>query len=53
VNAGALGLEGQVGEIWQGALADLVAVRGDPTVDIEAARHVVFVMKGGSIHRSP
>jgi len=53
VNARALGLEGQVGEIWQGALADLVAVRGDPTVDIEAARHVVFVMKGGSIHRSP
>lgn len=53
VNARALGLEGQVGEIWQGALADLVAVRGDPTVDIEAARDVVFVMKGGSIHRSP
>jgi imidazolonepropionase-like amidohydrolase len=53
VNARALGLEGQVGEIWQGALADLVAVQGDPTVDVEAARQVVFVMKGGSLHRSP
>ncbi len=53
VNARALGLEGEVGEIWQGALADLVAVQGDPTVNIEATRHVVFVMKDGLIYRSP
>jgi imidazolonepropionase-like amidohydrolase len=53
VNARALGLEGRVGEIWQGAFADLVAVQGDPTVAVEAIRDVVFVMKGGVIYASP
>jgi len=53
VNARALGLEGTVGEIWQGAFADLVAVEGDPTTDVEAVRDVVFVMKGGVIYDSP
>ena len=53
MNARALGLEGTVGEIWQGAYADLVAVAGDPTDDVEAVRNVVFVMKGGVIYDSP
>jgi imidazolonepropionase-like amidohydrolase len=53
VNARALGLEGKVGEIWQGAFADLVAVKGDPTSDIEAVRDVVFVMKDGAVYRAP
>jgi len=53
VNARALGLEGKVGEIWQGAFADLTAVEGDPTVTVEATRDVVFVMKGGIVYRSP
>jgi imidazolonepropionase-like amidohydrolase len=53
VNARALGLEGKVGEIWQGAFADLVAVQGDPTASVEAIRDVVFVMKGGVVFASP
>ncbi|MBT8478351.1 MAG: amidohydrolase family protein, partial [Gemmatimonadetes bacterium] len=53
VNARALGLEGKVGEIWQGAHADLVAVEGDPTASVEAIRRVVFVMKNGVIYESP
>ncbi len=53
VNARALGLEGKVGEIWQGAFADLVAVKGDPTSDIEAVRDVIFVMKDGVVYRTP
>jgi len=50
VNARALGLE-DLGLIAPGALADLVAVEGDPTVNIEAARSVAFVMKGGEVAR--
>ncbi len=53
VNARALGLEGTVGEIWPGAFADLVAVEGDPTADVEVVRNVVFVMKNGVVYDSP
>ncbi|MEJ2482338.1 MAG: amidohydrolase family protein [Gemmatimonadota bacterium] len=48
VNARALNLE-NLGTIAEGARADLVAVRGDPTRDIRAARDVTFVMKGGVV----
>jgi imidazolonepropionase-like amidohydrolase len=51
VNARMLHMESQLGSIRPGLLADLVALRGDPSRDIGAVRRPVFVMKGGEVVR--
>ncbi len=53
VAAKALGVDKRVGTIRAGLRADLVAVAGDPTRDIQDVRKVRLVMKDGVLHRQP
>ena len=53
VAAKALHLEGKVGTVKAGLLADLIAVEGDPTKEIGALRKVKLVMKGGTVFKQP
>ena len=52
LNAQAMGMADSLGTVAAGKLADLIAVEGDPSRDIEALRRVAFVMKGGRVYRN-
>ncbi len=46
-----LGWQGQIGALKAGYFADIIAVPGNPLEDISVVQRVVFVMKGGVVHR--
>ena len=48
--AKALGLEGQVGEVKDGMLADLVILDADPLADIANLAKVYRTIKGGVVY---
>ena len=51
-NAKVLDMEGQLGEIKAGYIADIIAVNEDPTKNIKTTENVVFVMKEGKIYKN-
>ena len=48
-----LGVEKDLGSVTTGKLADLVAVKGDPTTNARLLARAAFVMKGGAIVKQP
>ena len=53
VAAELLGEQGKMGTVEPGAWADLVAVDGDPLADVSVLQRIDWVMKGGTVVRSP
>jgi imidazolonepropionase-like amidohydrolase len=52
-NAGKLLADGRIGVIRPKALADIIAVAGDPTKDLATIEKVKFVMKNGKVYLRP
>jgi imidazolonepropionase-like amidohydrolase len=50
VNADVFRIEGRLGRVRAGLLADLLVVQGDPVANISQVRKVVWVMKEGKIY---
>jgi imidazolonepropionase-like amidohydrolase len=50
VNADVFGYGDQIGRIKKDLFADIIAVDGDPSIDIKVIRKIVFVMKNGKIY---
>lgn len=51
VNADVFGYADKIGRIKTGLLADIIAVEGDPSVDIKNIRKIKLVMKDGVIYK--
>jgi imidazolonepropionase-like amidohydrolase len=53
VDAVLLGIDKQTGTLEAGKLGDIVAVPGNPLVDIKQTENVVFVMRAGRVYKRP
>ena len=53
VAAELLGVEASLGSIEIGKIADIVAVKENPLVNIETLKNVEFVMKKGKVYKQP
>jgi imidazolonepropionase-like amidohydrolase len=53
INADVFGYGDKIGRIRKGLLADIIAVKGDPSADITAVRSILFVMKDGVLYKTP
>ena len=51
VAAESLGMADRLGRLAPGYEADIIALDGDPLVDLTAVRRVVFVMRGGVVYK--
>ena len=51
VNADVFDYSTTIGRIRKGLLADIIAVQGDPSANINAVRNVTLVMKDGQIYK--
>jgi len=47
-----LGLSDRVGALKPGFLGDIVAVRGNPLMDLKTTQNVIFVMKDGVVYKN-
>jgi imidazolonepropionase-like amidohydrolase len=47
--AALLGQEGKIGQITTGSFADIIAIKKDPTQNIEALQHIDWIMKDGKV----
>jgi len=45
-----LGMSEKIGSISKGKFADIIAIEGDPILDIKAMKNVAFVMKEGKVY---
>jgi imidazolonepropionase-like amidohydrolase len=52
INAEIIHRQDSIGTVEPGKLADLVAVPGNPLIDITLTERVSFVMKGGIVYRN-
>jgi imidazolonepropionase-like amidohydrolase len=52
IDAALLGVDDRLGTVEPGKLADLVAVPGNPLVEIRVMEQVNFVMKEGVVYRN-